>query len=301
MREFDVFVSYKSEDHAWVQKLVAGLQRRGVEVWLDRKQIRPGDLFAKALETGLRSSKAVALVVTKASMKSGWVEQEYYRALSLAVAGKLQLIPVIKEVTDVPGFLESRHAVFVTGRSIERQVDTLVWPGLTGKRLLCYGVSAHAKKHPLAWNGLVKTAAAQGIEFAEIEDIHRADLFLKKRHRDPNTRWVVVIDPFEGRPSRDQSLRNSLQEYLDFLMKWRDKTRARANEIVFVLFHKKHAWKKVAEASNISDETRKRLKHYHLLTHEEARQPQAVRRLWDTVQKDALLVWRDPKAGRARA
>ena len=50
-------------------------------VWLDKDEIRPGDLFAKALEQGLAASRAVALVVSPEAMASGWVEREYYRAL----------------------------------------------------------------------------------------------------------------------------------------------------------------------------------------------------------------------------
>ena len=51
-RQFDVFLSYKKDDEEWVQRLKQALQERGVEVWLDKERIRPGDLFAQALERG---------------------------------------------------------------------------------------------------------------------------------------------------------------------------------------------------------------------------------------------------------
>jgi TIR domain len=43
---FDVFLSYSSTDEAWVRRLAEDLKRCGVRVWLDRDEIRPGDLFA---------------------------------------------------------------------------------------------------------------------------------------------------------------------------------------------------------------------------------------------------------------
>jgi hypothetical protein len=112
-RRFDVFVSHSSKDKPWVHRLVADLTRYGVSVWLDENEIRPGDLFAKALEQGIAQSRAVALVISPEAMASGWVEQEYYRALSLAQRPDepLQLVPVLLRTAGLPGFLESRSWV----------------------------------------------------------------------------------------------------------------------------------------------------------------------------------------------
>jgi hypothetical protein len=102
MKPFDVFLSYKSEDSEWVERLKNELQKRGVYVWLDKDQIRPGDIFAEALENGLATSRAVGLVVTPASVSSGWVREEYFRALSLTKKSGLQLIPILLKDTEMP-------------------------------------------------------------------------------------------------------------------------------------------------------------------------------------------------------
>jgi len=47
--EFDVFLSYKSEDEAWVRGLKAALCARGLQVWLDRDEILPGDRLVQAV------------------------------------------------------------------------------------------------------------------------------------------------------------------------------------------------------------------------------------------------------------
>jgi tetratricopeptide (TPR) repeat protein len=134
-RHFDVFVSHSSVDKPWVHRLITDLKRYGVSVWLDENEIRPGDLFVKALEQGIEQSRAVALVVSPESMASGWVEQEYSRAVMLAQrkTDPLQLIPVLRRTAELPGFLAIRHAVnFHDDTQYSQNVRRLVW-GITGE------------------------------------------------------------------------------------------------------------------------------------------------------------------------
>jgi tetratricopeptide (TPR) repeat protein len=134
-RRFDVFVSHSSKDKPWVHRLVADLARYGVSVWLDENEIRPGDLFAKALEQGIAHSRAVAIIVSPEAMVSGWVEQEYYRALSLAQRREdpLQLIPVLLHAVELPGFLANRRWLdFREPTRYAVRVAELVW-GITGE------------------------------------------------------------------------------------------------------------------------------------------------------------------------
>src|SRR5262245_58568360 len=100
---FDVFLSYHSGHAAWVAKLKTALEAKELKVWLDSDQILPGDRFAEALERGLQSSRAVALIVSSGSLQSDWVKEEYYRALGLANATRhgLRLIPVLIESVSV--------------------------------------------------------------------------------------------------------------------------------------------------------------------------------------------------------
>jgi hypothetical protein len=110
-KKFDVFLSHNSKDKPWVFDLKNTLQTCGIKVWLDKDEIRPGDLFAETLERGIKESKAVALVISPDAMNSGWVKAEYYRALSLATNNQLQLIPVLYKQAEIPGFLQDRNWV----------------------------------------------------------------------------------------------------------------------------------------------------------------------------------------------
>ncbi|MFT3894826.1 MAG: toll/interleukin-1 receptor domain-containing protein [Anaerolineales bacterium] len=133
-KKFDVFLSHNSKDKQWVIQLKNSLEARGINVWFDSDDIRPGDRFAEALEKGIEESKAVALIISPDSMRSGWVKEEYYRALSLAVNGKLQLIPVFYKNARVPSFLEDRDRVnFSDPTHYEESINELIF-GITGKR-----------------------------------------------------------------------------------------------------------------------------------------------------------------------
>jgi TIR domain len=128
MEAFDVFLSHHSHDKPWVIALKAALVERGVKVWLDKDEIRPGDLFIDALDRGVESSRALALVVTPGSVASRWVKEEFSRALVLANSSsrELRIIPCLREGATVPGFLASRHWVdFRDPSRFEEHVDEL--------------------------------------------------------------------------------------------------------------------------------------------------------------------------------
>jgi len=133
-KKFDVFLSHNSKDKPWVIDLKNALKSRGIKVWLDKDEIRPGDLFAEALEKGIKESKAVALVISPDAMNSGWVNAEYYRALSLATNKQLQLIPILYKKAEIPGFLKDRNWVDFSDETVfNASVEILIW-GITGEK-----------------------------------------------------------------------------------------------------------------------------------------------------------------------
>lgn len=135
-RRFDVFVSHSSVDKPWVRKLGGDLARYGVSVWVDEEQIRPGARIVDALEQAIEACGSMALVVSPESMASGWVGEEYSRAVALAQRKDrpLQLIPVLLRTAELPGFLASRSWVdFRDPSGHADNVWRLVW-GITGER-----------------------------------------------------------------------------------------------------------------------------------------------------------------------
>jgi hypothetical protein len=133
---FDVFLSYSSTDEAWVRRLAEDLKQYGVSVWLDRDEIRPGDLFAEALEQGIEQSRTVAIVVSPESMESGWVKTEFGRALSRSQHkdDPCRIIPVLLKTAKQPGFLSDRHGVDFRDRAAYAERVAELVRGITGEK-----------------------------------------------------------------------------------------------------------------------------------------------------------------------
>jgi tetratricopeptide (TPR) repeat protein len=135
-RRFDVFVSHSSHDKPWVHRLVADLGRYEVSVWLDENEIRPGTHIVDALERGIDASSAMVLVVSPEAEASGWVKEEYSRAVALAQRDdrELPIMAAILREAALPGFLQSRRWVdFRNPAGYATRVAELVW-GITGAR-----------------------------------------------------------------------------------------------------------------------------------------------------------------------
>ena len=63
---FDAFMSYSTSDAAAALKLKHALEERGVRVWMDRDEIRPGNHFVADLEAALEMCKSYLLLVASA-------------------------------------------------------------------------------------------------------------------------------------------------------------------------------------------------------------------------------------------
>lgn len=92
-----VFISHSSRDKPVVKALAAGLEARGIEVWLDAWEIGPGDDVVAAINRGLEEADAGLVVFSDHSQDSRWVEAETsYLTWARIEEGKV-LIPVMAE------------------------------------------------------------------------------------------------------------------------------------------------------------------------------------------------------------
>ena len=134
--EFDAFLSYGPTDADWAIRLKVALEERGLNIWLDREQGRPGDSIIADLETGLERCKSYVLVVSPDAIRSQWVSDEYHRAVTLAKQKDrpLQVIPVILGKAELPGFLSTRNWVeFLDDTTFDANIERLIW-GITGTK-----------------------------------------------------------------------------------------------------------------------------------------------------------------------
>jgi hypothetical protein len=288
MKPFDIFLSYRSTDGVEAETLRDALEARGARVWLDKDQIRPGDLFAEALENGLATSRSVGLIATPESIASNWVKNEYYRALSLSTAGELQLIALLFGPAQLPGFLKDRSWINFQDGDYRQNVDKLLWPGITGRHVLFVSVSPG---HGFTWRDLADGLSQLGCKVAEGEDITRATFRIPLYVSRGSVRIVAVVDIFEGWPD-SRYRRNTPSEYAEFIFGIRKATKGTTDEIVFLLYHHSEAFARAEH--DLSPEQRKRLARYFTLhsnlAHKQRNDELAA--IWLRIQQELLYTER---------
>jgi hypothetical protein len=104
-----VFVSHASEDKdRFVIDFATKLRQRGVDAWLDKWEMSPGDsLVDKIFAEGIGQAAAVIVVLSKESVQKPWVREELNAAFVSRVNKGSKLIPVVIDDCEVPNALTS--------------------------------------------------------------------------------------------------------------------------------------------------------------------------------------------------
>ncbi|MBZ9559084.1 MULTISPECIES: TIR domain-containing protein [unclassified Modicisalibacter] len=104
-----VFLSHASEDkERFVDEFATRLTENGVDVWLDKWEMLPGDsLVDKIFEEGLKQSEAVIIVLSDYSVQKPWVREELNSTIINRIQKGTKLIPVVIDECEVPEPLKS--------------------------------------------------------------------------------------------------------------------------------------------------------------------------------------------------
>jgi len=132
----DVFISYSTADEALITRIAERLTEREVKVWYAPIDIREGELFARRLEEGLRTSQAVVAFISPSALNSFWAELEWNASLvQMSEDRTRRLIPVLLRdvaLDQVPLFLRTldyldfRGADLDDPATLEKKADTLL-------------------------------------------------------------------------------------------------------------------------------------------------------------------------------
>ncbi len=92
-----VFVSHASEDKArFVEVFAARLRADGIDAWLDKWEMLPGDsLVDKIFNEGLKSADAIAIVLSRSSIEKPWVREELNAAMVGRISKQTRIIPIV--------------------------------------------------------------------------------------------------------------------------------------------------------------------------------------------------------------
>lgn len=104
-----VFISHATGDkERFVNDFAERLRASGVDAWLDRWEMLPGDsLVDKIFEEGLHQAAAVVVVLSVNSINSPWVREELNAAFVKRVNSGSKLIPIVLDDCVVPVALAS--------------------------------------------------------------------------------------------------------------------------------------------------------------------------------------------------
>lgn len=97
------FICHASEDKPTARKLASDLNRYGVRVWLDERELRVGESLRERIEAALEKSHHVIILISRASLKKEWVKKELSAAIALEIERKKEVIvPVLLDKVSVP-------------------------------------------------------------------------------------------------------------------------------------------------------------------------------------------------------
>ncbi|HEX4960179.1 MAG TPA: TIR domain-containing protein [Thermoanaerobaculia bacterium] len=104
MSRYDVFLSHSSADKPAVESLARKLQEAGIEPFLDKWHLIPGDPWQEALEEALDASRTCAVFLGARGLGS-WQNEEMRSALEARVGDRaFRVVPVL-----LPGSFEPRE------------------------------------------------------------------------------------------------------------------------------------------------------------------------------------------------
>jgi len=111
----DAFLSHSSEDAALVKRLKLALEADRLAVWLDRTNIRPGFMLRDEIQAGIRDSRVLVLVWSKAASKTRWVAAEILTAFHV----NRFIVACVRDDTPLPYFLQNALYLQVQPRRTE--------------------------------------------------------------------------------------------------------------------------------------------------------------------------------------
>lgn len=127
VREWDVFISHAQEDATIARALATALETRGFTVWHDEK-LRAGEPFQATIEHAIRSTAAVIVLLSAASLSSLSVSREIDVALEALPQSALLLVAVGEvDVSTTPPWLAARRWLYLRdAHRVGKLIDKLL-------------------------------------------------------------------------------------------------------------------------------------------------------------------------------
>jgi hypothetical protein len=157
-RDYDVFISYASEDRdEVVRPLAHALKAGGLAVWYDEFELKIGDSLRRKIDLGLARSRFGVVVLSRSFFDKGWTNYELDGLVTRSIDGSQVLLPIWHDITKQqlidysPSIADkvARSTATHTIDEIAKESSTSSEvPNLSGERK---GVSLHANAKSPCW------------------------------------------------------------------------------------------------------------------------------------------------------
>jgi formylglycine-generating enzyme len=111
-----LFLSHAHQDTEPARRLAADLQEDGWSIWIAPDSIRPGEMWAEAIDRGLAESAVFLVLLTPAAVASKWVRRETYMAIEMDQNDELRFLPLLYQPCRPPPMWRSFQWLDFTGR-----------------------------------------------------------------------------------------------------------------------------------------------------------------------------------------
>ena len=97
--EYDIFISYKSEDRPWALQLETDLSAKGFKVFLDKKSLRAGTCWEPSLKRAMSHSQHLVVLWSSGASDSEWVKREigFFDSRNATLPDSLMIFIVLEE------------------------------------------------------------------------------------------------------------------------------------------------------------------------------------------------------------
>jgi hypothetical protein len=108
-RPYAAFLSHAHADKPLVDRLARWLKKvADVRVWYDSDELPAGSQIAGHLPDAIVRCRSMIIVLSRASVRSGWVNEEYNVAVAERARSRgFRIIPIRIDDCEVPGFLQT--------------------------------------------------------------------------------------------------------------------------------------------------------------------------------------------------
>ncbi len=112
-KQIQVFLCHANEDKEEVIKIYKRLQQNGIKPWMDKEDLKPGQVWDQEIKKAIKESDHVMIFFSKTSVeKRGYVQNEFKQALKVydeIPDGQIYIIPVRLDDCEIPERFKILH------------------------------------------------------------------------------------------------------------------------------------------------------------------------------------------------